>query len=97
MTLVPSRRTSTVSVWNRTSCGSRTAWLRPVQNTFARLVFIVTEASVIHINDTHHRGQWPDDPVGNDTRTRTQQLSPRPQPPPRLHTPHGKRAPRHWR
>src|SRR5207253_9856257 len=56
MTLVPSRRTSTVSVWNRNSCGSRTAWLRPVQNTFARLVFIVTQASVIHTNDTYHRG-----------------------------------------
>src|SRR2546423_15234378 len=76
MTLVPSRRTSTVSVWNRNSCGSRTAWLRPVQNTFARLVFIVTQASVIHTNDTYHRGECPADPFGNLGAERCKAVAP---------------------
>src|ERR1700730_13629361 len=35
MTACPSRRTETVSLSKRNSLGSRTAWLRPVQNTFA--------------------------------------------------------------
>src|SRR6185437_2091518 len=46
-TACPSRRTSTVSVSKRNSFGRLTAWLLPVQNTLAFLVFM------IGINDTY--------------------------------------------
>src|SRR5438067_704684 len=49
MTAGPSRRTSTVSVSKRNSLGRRTAWLRPVQKTFARLVAL----AMVGINDIY--------------------------------------------
>src|SRR6266581_2444704 len=54
MTAPPSRRTSTVSVSKRNSFGRRTAWLRPVQKTFARLAF---GFAMIDTNDTYHTGR----------------------------------------
>ena len=49
-TALPSRCTSTLSVLKRNYLGGRIAWLLPVQNTFARVVFM-TPPRKIHTSD----------------------------------------------
>src|ERR1700737_3295892 len=52
MTALPSRRTDTVSLSKRNSLGRRTAWLLPVQNTFA--LFLARMSLLMPTNDSYH-------------------------------------------